>query len=231
VITGETRSMQKKIWKISKNQYCKKKTTMTRCHIQESNTLCKEFIHTSISCSQSHVFWDITQCSPVKANRRFGGKYYLHLKIEKQARLAYTILCFSTCYGYVIVAAFYACFLFGLYFDPKDEGDMFLRKISYFHRTTWRYNPEGWALKFMYSSELIMNRNRKPEKSHFNIYCSLLLLAASKRNANPLISFIRARCKYNRYFHHQNLLTSLAPTTRPDSNYVITRVKIDFLTD
>jgi hypothetical protein len=28
---------------------------------------------------KSTVFWDITPCSPLKANRRFGGTYRLHL--------------------------------------------------------------------------------------------------------------------------------------------------------
>jgi hypothetical protein len=28
------------------------------------------------------IFWDITPCSPLKVNRRFGGTYHLHLKVE-----------------------------------------------------------------------------------------------------------------------------------------------------
>jgi hypothetical protein len=28
----------------------------------------------------SYIFWDITPCSPVKVNRRFGRKYHLHLQ-------------------------------------------------------------------------------------------------------------------------------------------------------
>jgi hypothetical protein len=34
--------------------------------------------------SRSTIFWDITPCSPLKANRRFGGTYSLHL----QARMS-----------------------------------------------------------------------------------------------------------------------------------------------
>jgi hypothetical protein len=29
---------------------------------------------------KSSIFWDITSCSPVKVNRRFGGTYRLHLQ-------------------------------------------------------------------------------------------------------------------------------------------------------
>jgi hypothetical protein len=29
---------------------------------------------------ESTIFWDITTCSPLKVNRRFGGTYRLHLQ-------------------------------------------------------------------------------------------------------------------------------------------------------
>jgi hypothetical protein len=32
------------------------------------------------------VFWDITQCSPLKVNRRFGGIYRLHLQGRRMSR-------------------------------------------------------------------------------------------------------------------------------------------------
>jgi hypothetical protein len=37
---------------------------------------------------KSSVFWDITPCSPLKVNRRFGGTYGLHIQGPKlsQAR-------------------------------------------------------------------------------------------------------------------------------------------------
>jgi hypothetical protein len=38
--------------------------------------------------NKSSVFWDITPCSPLSVNRRFGGSYRLHLQGRKisQAR-------------------------------------------------------------------------------------------------------------------------------------------------
>jgi hypothetical protein len=35
---------------------------------------------------KSTIFWDITPCSPLKVNRRFGGTYRLHLQGRKISR-------------------------------------------------------------------------------------------------------------------------------------------------
>jgi hypothetical protein len=32
---------------------------------------------------KSSIFWDITPCSPLSVNRRFGGTYRLHLQGRK----------------------------------------------------------------------------------------------------------------------------------------------------
>jgi hypothetical protein len=34
---------------------------------------------------KSVIFWDITSCSPLKVNRRFGGIYRLHLQVGEEA--------------------------------------------------------------------------------------------------------------------------------------------------
>jgi hypothetical protein len=35
---------------------------------------------TTNTCIKSSIFWDITPCSPLSVNRRFGGTYRLHLQ-------------------------------------------------------------------------------------------------------------------------------------------------------
>jgi hypothetical protein len=66
-----------------------------------------------------YIFWDITPCSPLRVNRRFGGSpYYL----------------------------FHVDFLVGLFFDPKDRGNMFLRNVVDFQQATRRYIPENRTL-------------------------------------------------------------------------------------
>jgi hypothetical protein len=61
------------------------------------------------------VFWDITPCIPLKANRRFGGTCCLHLQNQR--------ISYACC-------LLYAGILIGLFYDPKDEGGMFLRKFG-----------------------------------------------------------------------------------------------------
>jgi hypothetical protein len=59
---------------------------------------------------KSTIFWDITPCSPLKVNRRFGGKCYLY----RQGRR-------------IIQAGF----LLGFVFDHEDGSDIFLRNVGW----------------------------------------------------------------------------------------------------
>jgi hypothetical protein len=56
---------------------------------------------------KSSIFWDITSCSPLKVNRRFGGRCRL----------------LATC--------FHASYLLYLFFDPEDGSDIFLRNVGW----------------------------------------------------------------------------------------------------
>jgi hypothetical protein len=71
---------------------------------------------------KSSIFWDITPCSPLKTNRRFRGTCRLHLQGRiSRARNQRALL--ATC--------FHAGFLSGLFFNPEDGGDMFLRNVGW----------------------------------------------------------------------------------------------------
>jgi hypothetical protein len=61
---------------------------------------------------KSTFFWYKMPCSPLKVNQRFGGTYYIHLQ---EALL-------TTCV--------HAGISFGLFFDPEDGGDIFLRNVG-----------------------------------------------------------------------------------------------------
>jgi hypothetical protein len=60
---------------------------------------------------KSIIFWDITPYSTLSVNRCFGGTYRLHLQ--------------------GIVTCFHTGFLFSLFFDHEDRGDMFLRNVGW----------------------------------------------------------------------------------------------------
>jgi hypothetical protein len=67
---------------------------------------------------KSTIFWDITPCSPLKVNRRFGGKYRLNLQSRRISRPRHQATSFTlvSCLDY--------------FFDPEDGGHMFLRNIG-----------------------------------------------------------------------------------------------------
>jgi hypothetical protein len=79
------------------------------------------------------VFWVITSCSPLKANRRFGGKCNLHFQGRRICQAC------STCH------MLSSWFLSGLFFNPED-GNMFLRNVGWLSTDYRRYIPEDRTL-------------------------------------------------------------------------------------
>jgi hypothetical protein len=63
---------------------------------------------------KSSVLWDLTLCSPLKFNQHFGGICCFHFQ---GLRIS------SACY------LLHDCFLPGLFYDPEDGGNIFLRNV------------------------------------------------------------------------------------------------------
>jgi hypothetical protein len=69
--------------------------------------ICYKKLQTCI-CKKMAIFWDIMPRSPLKINQRFRGTCRLHLQDRR----------------------INSGFLIGLFLDPEDGGDMFLRNVS-----------------------------------------------------------------------------------------------------
>jgi hypothetical protein len=104
---------------------------------------------------KSTVFWDITLCSPLKVNRRFGGTYRLHLQgrrisraINQQEAVASPRLCWSTAFTLVSCSAYYSTLNMEAICSSETSVD--------FQRTTQRYIPEDNILnsQFVYAYHL-----------------------------------------------------------------------------
>jgi hypothetical protein len=70
---------------------------------------------------KSIIFWDVSPCSLLSLNRRFGGTYRLLLA---------TCLLSCSCWNY--------------FFDPEDGGDMFLRNVGCNSTDYTASHPRRW---------------------------------------------------------------------------------------
>jgi hypothetical protein len=101
---------------------------------------------------KSKIFWDITLCSPLKVNRRFGGTYRLHLQGRNISWARNQEALLATC--------FHVGFLLGLFFDPEDGGDVFLRNVSWLStdytalhpRRLYSSKPPLWEAQILQSN-------------------------------------------------------------------------------
>jgi hypothetical protein len=71
---------------------------------------------------KNSVIWRIMPCIPLKAHRRFGGTCHLHPQATSISHAKTSVKAGSK--------QNYAGLLFGVFFDPKDGGDMILRNVS-----------------------------------------------------------------------------------------------------
>jgi hypothetical protein len=62
------------------------------------------------------MFWDIIQCYPLKDNRHFASIFRIEVYAKQQTSTANKLL--------------HGGFLLGLFFDPEDGSDVFIRNAG-----------------------------------------------------------------------------------------------------
>jgi hypothetical protein len=96
-------------------------------HIQTTNAFAGLEVLTEV-VMKSTIFWDITPCSPLKVNQRFGGTYRLQL----QGRISQaTCQSESRCQAFTLVS-------WSTYATLKMEAICFSETSADFQRTTRR---------------------------------------------------------------------------------------------
>jgi hypothetical protein len=63
------------------------------------------------------IFWNITPCSPLKVNRRFGGTCHVHIQVRRISQAA------------LLATSFHAGFLLCLFSDPEDGRDVPVKRL------------------------------------------------------------------------------------------------------
>jgi hypothetical protein len=133
--------------------WCEKNiSTSLYAHLQNFSSIltpCShvEFEGLTAAVMKCTIFWGITPCVPLKANRRFDRTHRLHLH-NRINRIRYQRECTQ-------LATFFQASIFLGLFDTEDGGDMFLRNSIDFQRTTWRYIPDDSNLAYCVWNMLI----------------------------------------------------------------------------
>jgi hypothetical protein len=112
---------------------CRRKTGVRRRYVTSAQFVSK------LKGNRNSVFWEITSCSPLKVNWRFGGTYRPHCRSRgiSQARNQREAGSEQS-YPLADISGFF----FGLFFDPEDGGGVFLRNVGWLYRTPRPYIPE-----------------------------------------------------------------------------------------
>jgi hypothetical protein len=80
------------------------------------------------------IFWAITPCSPLKDNRRLGGKYRLHLQGRRKIRVRVQQLCLAPAFTLASGSDYSSTLTMEAKYSSETSID--------FQRTTCRYVPE-----------------------------------------------------------------------------------------
>jgi hypothetical protein len=121
---------------------------------EESLSKVIEFEVLTAAVTKSSIFWDITPCSPLKVNRRFGGTRLLLLqgrvnnpsKKPAETSRAWYLL--------------HVCLFLDLFSRPKEGGSSFLRNVGTYMPNARSHIPED-TLGFTYLISDIINHDEK----------------------------------------------------------------------
>jgi hypothetical protein len=99
---------------------------------KSTSTVCKTAVYIvgfevlTAVVMKSFIFWDVTPCSLLKVDRRFGGTFRFHL----QGRIREHYVRFEVLTAMSTKSMLFVVCYFSLLFDPVDGGSNFLRNYG-----------------------------------------------------------------------------------------------------
>jgi hypothetical protein len=100
---------------------------------------------------KSTIFWDITPCSPLSVNRRFGGTCRTHLQGQKM------LVRWARNQREILPPAFTLVSCSPYFFDPEDGGDIFLRNVGWHSTDYTTLYPRRWYSSIYESHSRTLN--------------------------------------------------------------------------